>query len=154
MKNELYHYGMPKRSGRYPYGSGDRPYQDSEVPKKKKRIFGRKKEEQQAKEKVKQLSKNEKENLLREGTASDVLKYKNQLSNDELVRALNRIKTTESLKTYSRIQADEVWRRVDSVINKVGKVTSWAQTGVNAKRTMDTVMGYLNSSSQPQNRRR
>lgn len=25
--NELYHFGMPRRSGRYPYGSGDRPYQ-------------------------------------------------------------------------------------------------------------------------------
>lgn len=25
--NELLHYGMPRRSGRYPYGSGDRPYQ-------------------------------------------------------------------------------------------------------------------------------
>lgn len=24
---ELYHYGMPKRSGRYPYGSGENPYQ-------------------------------------------------------------------------------------------------------------------------------
>lgn len=26
-QNELYHYGMPERSGRYPWGSGDRPYQ-------------------------------------------------------------------------------------------------------------------------------
>ena len=25
--DELLHYGMPKRSGRYPYGSGDQPYQ-------------------------------------------------------------------------------------------------------------------------------
>lgn len=25
--NELYHYGIPRRSGRYPWGSGDRPYQ-------------------------------------------------------------------------------------------------------------------------------
>lgn len=25
--DELYHYGMPKRSGRYPWGSGDDPYQ-------------------------------------------------------------------------------------------------------------------------------
>lgn len=24
---ELYHYGIPRRSGRYPYGSGKRPYQ-------------------------------------------------------------------------------------------------------------------------------
>lgn len=27
MNNELYHIGMPRRSGRYPWGSGDRPYQ-------------------------------------------------------------------------------------------------------------------------------
>lgn len=27
MSNELYHYGMPRRSGRYPWGSGDNPYQ-------------------------------------------------------------------------------------------------------------------------------
>ena len=25
--DEIYHYGMPRRSGRYPWGSGDRPYQ-------------------------------------------------------------------------------------------------------------------------------
>ena len=25
--DELYHYGMPRRSGRYPWGSGERPYQ-------------------------------------------------------------------------------------------------------------------------------
>lgn len=28
-EDELLHYGMPKRSGRYPYGSGDAPYQHS-----------------------------------------------------------------------------------------------------------------------------
>ncbi len=27
--NELMHYGMPRRSGRYPYGSGENPYQHS-----------------------------------------------------------------------------------------------------------------------------
>lgn len=26
-QNELYHYGIKRRSGRYPWGSGDRPYQ-------------------------------------------------------------------------------------------------------------------------------
>jgi hypothetical protein len=29
MNNELYHYGIKERSGRYPFGSGDRPYQHS-----------------------------------------------------------------------------------------------------------------------------
>ena len=27
--DELMHYGMPRRSGRYPYGSGKDPYQHS-----------------------------------------------------------------------------------------------------------------------------
>lgn len=27
---DIYHYGIKRRSGRYPYGSGDRPYQDLE----------------------------------------------------------------------------------------------------------------------------
>ena len=25
--NELYHYGTPRHSGRYPWGSGENPYQ-------------------------------------------------------------------------------------------------------------------------------
>lgn len=33
--HEIYHYGMPQRSGRYPYGSGDRPYQDKKINKEK-----------------------------------------------------------------------------------------------------------------------
>ena len=31
-KNDIYlkHYGMPRRSGRYPYGSGEDPYQHTQ----------------------------------------------------------------------------------------------------------------------------
>lgn len=32
--DELYHYGIPRKSGRYPYGSGKEPYQDN--PKKRR----------------------------------------------------------------------------------------------------------------------
>lgn len=35
--DELYHYGMPRRSGRYPWGSGDRPYQSVKDSLKGKR---------------------------------------------------------------------------------------------------------------------
>lgn len=33
---EIYHYGILKRSGRYPWGSGDRPYQRLEQQRKRK----------------------------------------------------------------------------------------------------------------------
>lgn len=32
---DIFHYGMPRRSGRYPYGSGDRPFQSNEIGKSK-----------------------------------------------------------------------------------------------------------------------
>lgn len=32
--DELYHYGIPRKSGRYPYGSGKEPYQDD--PRKRR----------------------------------------------------------------------------------------------------------------------
>lgn len=36
---ELYHFGIPHRSGRYPWGSGSRPYQSEEA--KKERLSNR-----------------------------------------------------------------------------------------------------------------
>lgn len=41
---ELYHYGIPRRSGRYPYGSGERPFQgDKKNPTKYNDISTKKK---------------------------------------------------------------------------------------------------------------
>lgn len=36
MDNSLYHYGTPKHSGRYPWGSGDNPYHHQGKKEKKK----------------------------------------------------------------------------------------------------------------------
>lgn len=38
-QNELYHYGIKRRSGRYPYGSGDRPFQSSDIFKPSTKII-------------------------------------------------------------------------------------------------------------------
>lgn len=34
---ELYHYGIKRRSGRYPWGSGKNPYQSEEISEKLKK---------------------------------------------------------------------------------------------------------------------
>lgn len=36
--DELYHYGTPQHSGRFPYGSGERPYQDLQKEQRKAKI--------------------------------------------------------------------------------------------------------------------
>jgi len=38
MRNELYHYGMPRRSGRYPWGSGESPYQSNKELRKQAKL--------------------------------------------------------------------------------------------------------------------
>lgn len=49
---ELYHYGIPRRSGRYPWGSGDDPYQSisrGELSNRQKKVLiAKAKKEQQA----------------------------------------------------------------------------------------------------------
>lgn len=40
-KEELYHYGTPRHSGRYPWGSGNRPYQGDNLGKNFGRTFER-----------------------------------------------------------------------------------------------------------------
>ena len=35
----LMHYGMPRRSGRYPYGSGENPYQHTHITLHMKKLF-------------------------------------------------------------------------------------------------------------------
>lgn len=37
--NEIFHYGMPRRSGRYPWGSGNRPFQRADLISPSKKIL-------------------------------------------------------------------------------------------------------------------
>lgn len=37
---ELYHYGIKRRSGRYPFGSGENPYQSAPSMQKKRKSYG------------------------------------------------------------------------------------------------------------------
>lgn len=52
--DEIYHYGIKRRSGRYPYGSGDRPYQGEDV----KRLRSQLKEEKASKKNAALAEKN------------------------------------------------------------------------------------------------
>lgn len=105
--NNIYYlsHGGPG-SGRYPLGSGDRPYQKFEGSEKKsKGIFRFMKSK-----KLKKGSSNEpeedentrKERVLKSGSASEVLKYRGKLTDQELMRATNRLRLENQLKDYSQ----------------------------------------------------
>lgn len=156
MYNELYHHG--RLNQRWGVRNGP-PYPLSrstvqKAYKKKKGLAGyiqsrkEKKKAKAEKEAYDKLSEEEKkaryeadkQKALREGNATEVLKYVNDISNQELANAINRIKWTNELTKLSASELDKGWQNVNDIMKKVGNVKDWARTGVDLYKTIDEAM--------------
>lgn len=114
--DELYHYGIPRKSGRYPYGSGKEPYQDN--PKKRRlnkdesapkatskrpeSIWAKHRRAQAEKKATKdreaqktKAEKEAKEKAKLEASKSPSQKAK-EMSDEELIRAINRLRLEQT----------------------------------------------------------
>lgn len=129
-------------SGRYPLGSGERPYQKFETSRresggikgyiksrKAKKVEAQKQreaEERKQKELEFEAEKRRmaanKEQVLRSGTASEVMKYQGQLTNKELNEAAERIRLEKQLSGYSS-------QEVKSALDKLKKVQAYTNVG-------------------------
>lgn len=137
--NDFYLIHGGPGSGRYPLGSGERPYQKLEGSRRKssggisgyiKSRKAKKEEErvQKAKEEArkKQLDREEndrkleadKERVLRSGTASEVMRYQGRLTNKELNDAADRIRLENQLNGYSE-------KEVKSALDKLKTIQSY-----------------------------
>lgn len=146
--NELYHYGVQGRSGRYPWGSGARPRQRlekaggrtslSSTIKQKKEEKKRKLALEEAKKKVEEQKRldADKQRVLREGSATELMKYKGQLSNKELQEAVQRINLENQLSRYSSQEIKSNMDKLDSIMNNVKSVTNWTKTGIETYNTL------------------
>lgn len=114
--DELYHYGVPRKSGRYPYGSGKEPYQDNpkkrrlnkdeSAPKaiskrpesiwaKHRRLQAEKRDAELREAKRKAAVQAEEERKKAEATKPPSQKAK-EMSDEELVRAINRLRLEQT----------------------------------------------------------
>lgn len=164
---ELFHYGMPKRSGRYPYGSGDRPYQSSggislkrvssstrmsfkerraakKAAAQKVEVEKKKQEEQEAQRR----HAANKERILREGTATELKEYANELSNAEFEAALKRLELNRKLNSYTKSEIQTTFDKVDKFMLKAGKVNNWATTSINAYENSQKLMKIFKQLSE------
>lgn len=114
--DELYHYGVPRKSGRYPYGSGKEPYQDN--PKKRRlnkdesapKAISRRPESIWAKHRRLQVEKRDaeireakrkaavraEEERKKEEAAKPPSQKAKEMSDEELVRAINRLRLEQT----------------------------------------------------------
>lgn len=114
--DELYHYGVPRKSGRYPYGSGKEPYQDNpkkrrlnkdeSAPKatsrrpesiwaKHRRLQAEKRDAEIREAKRKAAVRAEEERKKKEAAKPPSQKAK-EMSDEELVRAINRLRLEQT----------------------------------------------------------
>lgn len=114
--DELYHYGVPRKSGRYPYGSGKEPYQDNpkkrrlnkdeSAPKatsrrpesiwaKHRRLQAEKRDAELREAKRKAAVQADEERKKAEAAKPPSQKAK-EMSDEELVRAINRLRLEQT----------------------------------------------------------
>lgn len=113
----LTHFGIKERSGRYPWGSGERPYQRLETPEEKR----------------KRLDEN-RDRVMKSGTASEVKEYIPEMSAQEIQNAVNRINWTNQLNSLSEKEYKSAFTKIDKSMEKVGKVNNWIGTGFKTYR--------------------
>lgn len=145
-------------SGRYPLGSGERPYQKFENQRHRKGIVGyiqskkaKKAEEEQQKQRNLELQKRmeedqkkrqhdaDKERVLREGTATEVMRYQGELTNQELQNAFTRLNLEAQLRHLSQKETKSAMDKVDNIMKTVKTGTEWAKIGTDTYNTFAAI---------------
>lgn len=73
------------------------------------------------------------------GTASDISIFRSEISKADLDKALDRIQT--DIKLAEAIEKETSgFDKVDKAMKRVGQVTNWANTGINAYNTMARIV--------------
>ena len=101
----LMHYGMPKRSGRYPYGSGENPYQRSMD------FLGRVEEYTKKGLSEKEIAKEM--NITNERGEPSTTKFRTQKAYAQYERRLYQVETAKRLQEKEGLGATEIGRRMD-----------------------------------------
>lgn len=158
--NDFYYlsHGGPG-SGRYPLGSGERPYQKFEGSKRRlsgisgyiKSRKAKKVEQKQQKQRNEELRKrleeekekrqleSDKARVLREGTATEVLKYQGQLTNQELQNAYTRLNLESQLRGLSQREMKSAIDKVDTIMKTIKTGTEWAKIGTDTYNTIASI---------------
>ncbi len=123
------HYGIKRRSGRYPWGSGEDPYQgDDEMSRRKRERWEAKQEKKANKEALresKKETKREEARLVKQQKADEYKKKKlNKLAKADAINAVKNIRSlsTDELQTrVNRLQLEKQLRNLTEEMVTPGK---------------------------------
>lgn len=158
MTNDLYHHG---RLGQKWGVKNGPPYPLSvatvkrEYSRKRRSPFSylkkvREKRELEEKARIQQKREEEeasraadKERAIREGSATDLLPYLDELTTKEMQEASNRIKWTQTIQEQALSERSKEWNRLNHTMKKIGDVKDWAKTGAELLKAIDDSVKVL-----------
>lgn len=161
--NELYHHGrLGQKWGEqngppYPLSRSvvQREYGSKKVHTFSRLLSTRKDKKEMKKNRIENVKKamsvntltdDEKKLLVIKGSASDVIRYKDQLSNTQLQEALSRIRYTKELIRISQEEQDKGWKTLNEVMKRVGNVKDWTKTGVEMYDQIQEVLKRIDTN--------
>jgi hypothetical protein len=155
IRNELMHYGTPRHSGRYPYGSGDRPYQGESTAfrlKKKAESLGKsikaartkhKRRKAAAKARQAKIDKAKKAEALEKNKKNPnwVKSHMNELTNDELKAMTDRLNVENNYR-------DAFIKKLNTGKAYTDFILGYVQTGINAVDNYNKVAKLINGDKE------
>lgn len=155
-EQDLLHFGIKRRSGRYPWGSGDRPYQSGggfrtrRKMKKAQKAYERLQKDQKYQQALTEKYARNRERIVKRGTPHQVeqLHKRIGLTNQELQEATNRFRLEDDLqKALSKTQKS-AFDRMDSAMDKVGKINNWTTNTIQLWNNMASLYNTTEQGSQ------
>lgn len=146
----LEHYGIPRKSGRYPWGSGENPYHhgasspfgrlkarhDAKKLAKKRKAAAAKARETRAANKARQQDdatyEERKKAVLEKGSATDIAPFVKNLSTQELRQARERLEEQEKFMklVVKESPAAKRQEKIKAVTEKMNTATQLANSGI------------------------
>lgn len=89
-----------------------------------------------------------KEEILKSGDPNLIMKYRKQLTDNELQSAVNRIRSEQAMKDFIASSQKSGFDKIDGVMQKAGKVTDWAKKGVDGYNTIAKIYNAFNAKDE------
>jgi hypothetical protein len=93
----------------------------------------------------------EKQRVLKEGSAAEVMQYKSELTQAERDEALSRIRWESNMNGYVQSDFEKGWKDVNNIMKKVGDVKDWTRTSLDLVDQIDRASKRLSGTKDSNN---
>lgn len=94
---------------------------------------------------AKKQHEEDRDRVLKSGTASEVLKYKGELTQQEMDNAFRRLQWEQNVKNIADKDVVTGKSKVDKLMESMGKATDYASTGIKAWNTIANIVNATNT---------